>query len=89
MPANTKRLWLAAAGLAAAAIAALSIQHASSKAQAQPAPAPVISADFPEQAQPAGGCYAILNTSSAISAPRADRAEDQTGPLFVDACFGA
>jgi hypothetical protein len=54
-----------------------------------PAPAPVISADFPEQAQPGGGCYAILNMSSATSAPRADRAEDQTGPLFVDACFGA
>ena len=52
MPANAKRLWLAAVGLAAAAIIALSIQHASSKAQAQPALAPVIEFSASDLIQP-------------------------------------
>lgn len=54
-----------------------------------PEPAPALSADFPEQANPWRGCAAIVNVSNATGAPRSDRADGITTALLADACFGA
>jgi hypothetical protein len=56
---------------------------------AAPSPAIVTGIDFPEQAQPWGACTAILEHSSAIGNNRSERADELTGILFQDACFGA
>jgi hypothetical protein len=73
--------------LVLAATLVSSFVQASPSSRPLPAPRPVAAlTDFPDQARPDRACVAILTISGAVDNPRAQRANDITGPMLADAC---